>query len=183
MPFGRLQTSVLVGGRYVDLQEALDYHTVSDVLDSPTTNDVTTRTANRMLGVQIGAEFEFQVEPRWWVDCEIKGVMFNNRAEQETVYVHAGSTLDPPYANAYTGTRTENRSSFALDLSLMLTYHVSQRLSARLGYQAMWLDGVALASENFDPDVVLINHAGVARLVSRGDVVYHGPRLGVTWVW
>ena len=150
---------------------------------SGTTNDVTTRTGNRMLGIQIGAELEFQIEPRWWVDCEIKGGIFNNRAEQRTVYVHGGSSLPAPYANDYTGGRAEDRSSFAVDLSLMLTYHVSQRLSARLGYQALWVDGLALASENFDPDVVLMDQGDVARLVSRGEVVYHGPRLGVTWVW
>ena len=180
IPEDWVQGSLLIGGRYMDLRESFSYYSQS-ALPSPggATNSVNTRTANDMVGVQVGAEFNFQVEPRCWVDCEIKGGIFDNAAKQETVYVHQGV---PAYAGTHTGGRAENTSTFALDLALNLTYECNSFTTLRIGYQAFWLDGLALASENVasSADVLVL---GAANLVNDGKVVYHGPRLGITCAW
>ena len=180
IPEDWVQGSVLIGGRYMDLREDFSYYSESG-LPSPggATNSVATHTENDMVGVQVGAEFNFQVEPRCWVDCEIKGGIFDNAAKQETVYVNQSATS---YAGTHTGSRAENTTSFALDLALNLTYECNSFTTLRIGYQALWLDGLALASENVTSSAdVLV--AGVANLVNDGKVVYHGPRLGITCAW
>ncbi len=175
----RLQASVLVGGRYMNIGESFYYHSESDVPVADVTNTATTQTDNSMVGVQIGAAFEFHVDPGWWIDCEIKGAAFNNRASQNTVYVNENSA----YAGTYTPSREVDTSAFALDLRLTATCQVTPRLAVCGGYQALWVDGLALASENlFGPGIDLLA-SGPATLIDTGKVVYHGPHLGVTWVW
>jgi len=179
MPSDRLQGSLLVGGRYMNVRERFHYRTESEIPAAlGTTNTVSTWTGNEMLGVQIGAQFEFQVEPDWWVDCEIKGVIFDNRADQSTTYVNINNGVEQTYSRG----RADNRSTFALDLRLMFTCQISPRLSTRVGYEALWVDGLALASENFNSDVNILM-LGPATLSSGGKVVYHGPHIGVTWMW
>ena len=179
----RLQASVLVGGRYMDLDESFFYYTESaeptDPAPGGATNAVTTDTDNRMLGVQVGAMFEFHIDPGWWIDCEIKGAFFDNAASQNTTYFHDGV---PAYDGTYTWGRDDHISSYALDLKLTATVLVTPRLAVRGGYQALWLDGLALASENMSQDVNVLM-GGPALLVEDGKVVYHGPHLGISWVW
>ncbi len=178
VPPGWLQGSLLVGGRYVNIRENFDYHSLS--LVGNITNDVNVRTDNQMLGVQVGALFKFQVEPQWWVDCEIKGAYFQNEADQGTVYTNANGGA--PYEGTHTGGRAGTRSAFALDLRLSLIYQLGPNLSTHIGYQALWVDGLALASENFERDINILM-SGPATLVDNGKVVYHGPDLGGTLSW
>ena len=179
IPTDWMQGSILIGGRYIDLQETFSYYGESPLPAPGSTNSVTTSTGNDMVGVQIGSEFHFQIEPRCWADCEIKGGIFDNAARQQTVYVRQGV---PANAGTYTGRRSENTSTFALDLSLNLTYECNSFTTLRIGYQALWLDGLALASENVasSADVLM---SSATNLVNDGKVVYHGPRLGITCAW
>jgi hypothetical protein len=179
----RLQASVLVGGRYMDLDESFFYYTESAVPADPApggaTNAVTTDTDNSLFGVQIGAMFEFYVDPGWWIDCEIKGAFFNNQASQNTTFVHDGVAA---YQGTHVWGREDDISAYALDLKLTATVLVTPRLAVRGGYQALWLDGLVLASENMSQNVdVLVG--GPASMVQNGKVVYHGPHLGASFVW
>ncbi len=177
---GQLQASVLVGGRYMNLGETFSYYTESDVPDpGGATNSVRTVTSNNMLGVQIGAMFEFYVDPGWWVDCEIKGGVFSNDAGQNTRFISTGS---PTYRGTHWGRRDEDITSWVLDLRLSATFLVTPCLAVTGGYQALWLDGLALASENMSQDVDVLAF-GPATLVHDGKALYHGPHLGLTWLW
>lgn len=182
MPDSPLQVSLLVGGRYMNIDETFFYHTESAVPVDPTTTSVTTQTENTMLGVQIGAQFECHVEPCWWIDCEIKGAIFSNDARQLTNYDHQGDPGVDPYVATNAQSREEDTSTFALDLRLTGTWMVTPCLAVCGGYQALWVDGLALASENFNDDVNVLM-LGPATLVDTGKVVYHGPHLGATWKW
>lgn len=180
-PDSPLQVSLLVGGRYMNVDEAFFYYTESAVPFDPTTTSVITQTANTLLGVQAGAQFEYHVEPCWWIDCEIKGAVFSNSAKQLTAYDHQGDPGDP-YVATTAFTREEDTSAFALDLRLTGTWMVTPCLAVCGGYQALWVDGLALASENFSDDIDILM-LGPATLVDTGKVVYHGPHLGATWRW
>jgi len=131
-----------------------------------------------MLGIQIGGLFEFRVEPCWWIDLELKGVVFDNRAGQSTTYVRNVGGVEATFP----GTRTDHRTTFALDLDLTLSCQVNSWLTARLGYQAIWIDGLAVASENFQPDLDTLT-LGPPQLADDGKVVYHGLHIGLTGAW
>lgn len=178
MPPEGLQVSLLVGGRYMNIRERFQYHTSSYYPVAPTTNDIGVSTSNGMLGAQIGALFEFHIEPCWWGDVEIKGAIFDNFARQDTTYVNDSGGVQA----SYTGGRSGHRTTFALDLDAALGWQINSWLTGRVGYQAIWINGLALASENFQSDVGILT-LGPAVLNTNGNVVYHGPHIGVTGAW
>jgi len=205
MPPDRLQVSLLVGGRYMNIGERFSYFSSSyyppnlptpGVPPNPaltTTNDVRLTAGNTLLGAQIGAFFEFYVDPGWWIDFEIKGVIFDNRASQRSAgsITTAIETRDVDgFIDGYVVTNSpvnntrveENHTAGALDLDLTLSWQVNSWLTGRIGYRALWIDGLALASENFQTDVGLLT-LGPPQLNTDGKVVYHGPHIGLTGAW
>jgi hypothetical protein len=46
----------------------------------------------------------------------------------------------------------------------------------------MWLDGLALASENFESNTAILTN-GPAQVINDGGLVYHGPFVGLTATW
>lgn len=181
MPCDCFQVSLLVGGRYMNIDENFNYYTESDVLVAGTTTDVTTQTDNSLVGVQIGAMFEFFVDPCWWIDCEIKGAAFNNSASQDTSYAHQGDPADP-YVGTNAQSRSHDCSAFALDLNLTATWQITPNLAVMGGYQALWVEGLALASTNLSTDVDTLM-LGPPVLNDNGKIVYHGPHLGATFAF
>jgi len=117
-------------------------------------------TDNDLFGVQIGALAQFLVHNRAWIDFEVKGAMFMNEAE--------GAGLGP---NANVTAASADCTSFLGDLSLQFNYQFAPSWTIRAGYNAMWLTGVALACENRDAEC--FDHDG--------EVVYHGPNIGLIW--
>ena len=70
--------------------------------------------------------------------------------------------------------------AFAGDVGVSVGRHITDRLSARLGYMALWIEGVALAPEqldNSDPS------SGTASLDNSGGVFYHGGFVGLEYLW
>lgn len=176
---GRLAGSILVGVRYMDLPEQFQYRTESS-LPAPTgaINEVRVDTDNALLGPQIGAMLEFYAENRWWINFEIKGAVCNNRAGQGTVYRH----IEFPNEFTFQDGRQEDVTTFVGDLSLTFVYRWSPFFTTRLGYQAIWLDGLALAAENLNRDINILTQ-GPAQLQSEGRAVYHGPFAGIMLSW
>ncbi|NLF68795.1 MAG: hypothetical protein GX575_07030 [Candidatus Anammoximicrobium sp.] len=118
-------------------------------------------TENDLFGAQIGALAQFLVHDRAWIDFEIKGAMFMNEAE--------GSGPNWQVVNT-------DCTSFLGDLSLQFNYQFAPSWTIRAGYNAMWLTGVALAGENNAN-----NQVDAQCLDHDGDVVYHGPNIGLIW--
>ncbi len=176
MPPGGLEVAYMAGLRYMNILEEFRYTSVSGAPSPPTTR-VFTRTGNEILGVQLGALLEFPVDPGWCIDWVLKGAIAHNRADQVTQFLSIpsrGSTTE------VLGRRDEARTVFVGETSVTLTYQWSPNLTAFVGYQAIWVDGLALALENM-PDDANILRFGPAQLVHDGTTVYHGPHLGLTF--
>ena len=106
--------------------------------------------------MQIGTLDQFVVHNRAWIDIEIKGAILMNDAERS-------------WDNAVFA--SEDGTSFLGDLSLQFNFQFAPSWTIRAGYNAMWLTGVALAAENHN--ALCVDHDG--------DVVYHGPNIGLIW--
>jgi hypothetical protein len=179
MPEGRLTASVLIGVRYAGLPEEFDFNTSTAVPAPGAINNFRVDTNNEMVGPQVGALLEFYVDNRWWLNFEIKGAVMNNRAKTTTFYENvngAGVVTD------FTNSAQENHTAFAEDISLTLVYHWSPHLTTRLGYQAVFMQGLALAPENLGTDLAILQQ-GPAQLNHSGNVIYQGPVAGLTLAW
>ena len=178
MPEGRLTTSFLIGARGVGVREQFDYFTRSDLPSVPTTNSVRVRTRNELYGVQIGQLFEFNVDQLWWINTELKGAICNNSAGQNSVYTQSIGGV----ATTYDGAKSTNGTSFIGDIAVTLVCRPTDHVTARLGYQAIWFTGMAIAAKNLGNEIDILT-TGPAQINNRGTVVYHGPHAGLEIAW
>lgn len=180
MPPEKLTASILFGVRYVGLPENFFYNTQSDVpAPHGATNSIHVATNNQLVGPQIGALFEFNAENRWWVNFEMKAAVMNNRADQSTTYHNVDSQ---GVAHDYSGSEEENHTSFAGQLDLTFVYRWSPHFTTRLGYQALWLTGMALAPDNLNTNIDILTQ-GPAQLNHGSGTLYHGPYAGLMVGW
>jgi hypothetical protein len=165
------EASFLVGLRYMDVSETFDYFTSDGA-----TNEISVETSNDMFGVQLGGLAQILVHDRAWVDVDIKGVVFFNQVSQDTVYT---TTRDIMMNPSYTGDQAD-RTSFMGDLSLTFNYQFAPAWTFRAGYNALWLKGLALADENLNTNIDVLE-LGPGRVVHDGSMTYHGPQIGFIW--
>jgi hypothetical protein len=69
---------------------------------------------------------------------------------------------------------------------LLLTYRLNYNWTVRGGYQFLFVDGVALGPENFNPEAPAILDPASTRspfLNDNGNVFYHGWTIGAEFMW
>jgi hypothetical protein len=179
LPPGRFTGSILVGARYMQIGEQFDYFSESQLPPGGSTNAVQTRTRNELWGPQIGVLLDCYIEDQWWVNFGIKGAICNNSAFQETRYVNTGSTA---LSGDYYHSRSGSATTYLGDLHLTFVYRWTPNFTVRIGYQAIWVQGLVLASENFHPSLEQLR-LGPAEFKDTGKTVYHGPHLGAELAW
>ena len=96
-----------------------------------------TRTTNNLYGVQIGVAAEILELGRFSLHGLLKTGIFDNNAQQST-----GISLEKV---VYPSQATTNHAAFVGEAGLQLKYQVIKELALKVGYEALWLDGVALA--------------------------------------
>lgn len=96
-----------------------------------------TSTTNNLYGVQIGADVKILELGRFSLEGLIKSGIFDNNATQST-----GVSMQKV---VYPSQATTNNSAFVGEAGLQLKYKIIKGLALKVGYTALWLDGVALA--------------------------------------
>ncbi len=96
-----------------------------------------TSTTNNLYGAQIGVDVKLLDIGRFSLNGLIKAGIFDNNAEQTT-----GVSMQKV---VYASQAMTNRAAFVSEADLQLKYRVNQELALKVGYKALWLDGVALA--------------------------------------
>ena len=166
---GCYEASFLLGGRYMDIREQFDYLTQSTTPGpGVSSNALAIDTGNQMIGVQIGLLSQFLMQPRCWIDFEMKGGIFQNRATLSrtfTVDDGAGGVSSVP------GTDDIDRTSFVGDLSLQFNYQFAPSWTFYAGYNAMWVTGRGFGRRQFR------NRSGHADAGSDADQSQRSGRL------
>ena len=177
---GLWEASFLVGVRYVDVAESFGYHTTSTTPGPATSsNDYRISTGNQMIGVQLGFLTQFLVRPRMWINFELKGAMLANDVSMN---YRLDRVDNVGTASVFIGSDQKNRTAFLGELVLEYNYHFAPHWTFRAGYNAIWITGLALAVDNFNSDINTLQ-LGPAQVDHRGEAVYHGPHVGVTFAY
>ena len=179
----------LVGFRYVDFDESLQFASGSDVGTGPRSLAFNSSVENSLIGGQVGGRSEFNVFNKLGASIGGKFGLFytSARANRSISGSFAdGSSFDP---NIIDGTTTiqgfdfgssESDASFLAEIDLGLIYQFSRSSRVRLGYRLIGISGVAHASDNIPDDVSNVsqlqatNDSGNLRL--RG--IYFSYELG-----
>ncbi len=182
----RLQTSWLAGIRYFELNEDFVYNTRR--INGPDFDYLNYRvhTGNAMTGFQIGGDAWITLMPGLRMGAELKAGIYGNHARQNTKLLagSAGTTILDSLENA-----TANEAALVSEANLMALYRINHKWTVKAGYSFMFIDGVALGIENFNPEPPTFSGAPgfVVRrtpfINTGGNVFYHGATLGLEYMW
>jgi len=161
-------SSFFVGFRTLELREQMSGRFQS--LDPFVYN---VNTSNNLYGFQAGAETTiWQLNDRLRMDCFGKAGILANFADQDS------SILQPP-GTVFTSASARDRiASLLAEAGVVATCKLTRCCNLQVGYQVLWMNGVALASEQTSSTGDL-NIPGVVTNVGRSDVLYHGGFLGL----
>jgi hypothetical protein len=163
--------SLLMGFRYLSFDEEFNINSTDADTGS---SDYQIDTNNDLYGGQIGAQY-LKSRGRFGWGATAKAGVFGNDSSQRQFITDfpRGSFLRPERSSS------GGHTAFVGELNLSHIYHFSEVLSFRAGYTLLWIEGVALASDQLDFTNSPISGTGL----SHGGVFLHGVHLGLTAVW
>jgi hypothetical protein len=173
------RVSVLAGFRWVNVTEKL-----VGMLTPPTPHGTgsfwDTQTKNNLYGLQIGAEARLLERGRFSIGGVLKAGIFDNRVD-ETTLVRMERIQFPESAST-------DYLAFLGELGVQCKYQATPRLSLKVGYEVMWLQGVALAPGQI-PETYssygglnpLDTHVQAVGVNCSSGVLYHGGAAGLEY--
>jgi hypothetical protein len=159
---------LLTGFRWIGMNDSLSY-----VVNTRDTFDNTYTGGNSLYGGQIGANIKvLDTGRRLEVYCAPKAGLFLNQA----VGVYEKTSTGNRFNRVF-----RNQLAFAGDISVNARYRLTKAFSVQVGYQLLWLNGIATAADQaavMGPD----NSTGRA-FDSSGSAFFHGALVGGNFVW
>jgi hypothetical protein len=186
-PNCRYQGSWTLGVRHFILDEKLHYASSSSLNGVPTSTGIVpaqlrddTVTTNDLTGLQIGTDLWVCLLPGLRVGGELQAGVYGNHMKMDT------SITSNLVSNISAGQRlTSDDVSFIGQANLLATYRINYQWTLRGGYQFLFVDGVALATENFNPQPPLLGQPFPVQVVknSNGNIFLHGWNVGLEYMW
>jgi hypothetical protein len=166
----------LAGFRYVGVEEQASITTDCCVEgDTKVPVPYTVRTRNNLFGAQIGNRSRWTWQ-NWAFEGWAKAGLFGNAQEQiQSPLVDYLFVPVRPGLSASGG-----QVSFVGDINTSVIYRLTDVWGIRAGYNLIWIDGLALAPNQFD---FTNDAASGTRLVSGGGIFMHGANLGLEARW
>jgi hypothetical protein len=167
----------LVGVRLIQLDD-----TLSQLSADATSQLDSTKATNQLWGFQLGAEALLWDGGSVRLQTTVKSGVFYNNLDLTVV----GSDVSKTNSITMVTTTIDPDASFSTghisyfgEMNLELAYRVGPHWAIRVGYAAMWMDGVALAPDQFDSFHL---QSGVGTF-NYGTVLYHGSYVGLEATW
>ncbi|HEY4761470.1 MAG TPA: BBP7 family outer membrane beta-barrel protein [Thermoguttaceae bacterium] len=157
--------TMLAGFRWAKLRENFAGE-LEDTIDIPFWN---TETVNNLYGFQIGADAKLWQCCRFSINGLLKAGIYANHAEQTSWLQY------DEYEGSASG--STDHTAFLGEIGLVGKYQVNDCLTLRIGYQLLWLDGVALPPNQI-PVTYLDLEDSWAGVDAKNTVFYHGATAG-----
>ena len=129
---------------------------------------------NSLYGGQLGANIEVLESGRaLQVYCAPKAGLYLNQAVGDYQSLANNSTTS---SNGF-----RNQLAFAGDISFNARYRLTKAFSVQVGYQLLWLNGIATAADQ--PEVMGPSEETGRAFDSSGSAFFHGALVGGNFVW
>lgn len=161
----------LTGFRWLELSERLNY----DIdLQSLVNNDFNWNTNNHLYGGQFGVDLRlWDLTSPLSINSTLKAGVYGNDADNHFRYkVNNFSIVQ--------GGRDASAVAFVGDIGVNLSYQLTRHVSLMGGYQLLWINGVALAS---DQAAYTLQRLNTDVVTTQGDLFYHGASTGAQVTW
>lgn len=173
----RIRGSLTFGARYLSIQEDFEVTAANNLINH---GGMTINTSNDLVSAHLGWMLNVPLGCRCNVRWEGKAGPAVNITQQNTSInqIMTNSNVD------YSETVKNNDSAFIGDTSVIFSYQVDCNWSVYGGYYLLWIDGVALAPEQFNSNFP--NPANNTRqpfLNANSLLFYQGFTGGVECTW
>jgi len=169
--------SVVAGFRYINVADQFQLTATNNGtnVDAGQVGYYRTWTNNNLGGVQVGTEFTHDLYARWlFFSIEGKTGLFLNFADQKNLLFNTDTTY-----NQRSSRETQYAGMF--DLSASLSALIGSHLTLRGGYTFLFLDGLALATDQLDTNPTMASSRNF--LANKGSVTLQGPFVGAELAW
>ena len=164
------------GFRYLNLGEELNISAQRVVAGELETGGIyNVRTANHLYGGQFGARLR-RWQDRFGWEATGKAGLFGNDAQQTQ-----SVTTFPPFALRPAVSSSGGEVAFVGELNLTGLYRLTNVWNLRAGYNAIWIEGLALAPDQLDFN--LTSATGGTQLHNGGGMFLQGVNLGLEARW
>ncbi|WP_322517520.1 hypothetical protein SR870_08360 [Rhodopseudomonas palustris] len=133
----------------------------------------TTETTNDLYGIQIGANAALWEAGRFSLDATIKAGVYDNRARQ--------LTLVSMQKQIYPAEAASSAAAFVAEGGLVAKYRITEAAALKLGYAALWLDGVALAPGQIQQTSTTPSSVTAQGVNHRSGTLFQGMTFGVEY--
>jgi hypothetical protein len=165
----------LAGFRYISVEEQASINTTCCVNTTDTTVPYSVRTRNNMFGGQIGSRARWTWD-RWALEGWAKAGVLGNSAKQIQDPLVDYTGFEQRGARSATGTDV----GFIGDINISAIYRLTDVWGIRVGYNTVWIGGLALAPNQFDFNNTSIAGTGL----NSGDGIFlSGANLGLEARW
>lgn len=162
--------TLLGGFRYVEFLDAQGVHYQNGPFGA--SEVITTNVANRLYGVQIGAQVDFWNSEKWELGAWAKVGIYGNAASNSTGII---STIPGNAANIRA---QDGKTAFAGDLGVRGTRRFGEHVSVFVGYRLMYLDGIALAGGQYPGTLNYLN-TSVPSIKLGNSMLFQGIEAGL----
>jgi hypothetical protein len=174
--------SYLVGLRYMTLGDGALWHGQGTIDDDGDvhfiTADYNIKTENDLLGLQIGSELTFRrCKWSWGVRAKLGPYINFARDVQEI----KNNALGDPFNSVFLDTRlTAKKQIISLigEVGFEASYRFKPNLIGRAAYDFMWINGLALAPEQYQ-----FTYTPMPTINTNGSLFSHGLTLALEWLW
>jgi hypothetical protein len=159
----------LVGFRWLELEDALRYEVTFPISSA----DYHWDENNQLYGAQTGFDLSlWNLSGPFTIDCLMKAGFFGNSATNRFNLSTLGVSIP--------GGADGNDTAFIGELDLTAAYQFSRHIAVHGGYELLWVDGVALSSNQA---ATATAHNTQNSISSNGDVFYHGALVSLDVLW
>ncbi len=163
------------GFRYLNLGERLDLsaqRTVNAQIEDGTYN---IRTTNNLYGAQLGARLRRTRNRFGWEATGKAGVFGYDAQQTQSVTDFPDFPLRPTVSSSGSGV------AFVGEVNLSALYRLTDIWGLRAGYSVMWIEGLALAPDQFD--FAFATSPSGNQLHHGGGMLLHGANVGLEARW
>jgi hypothetical protein len=168
---GSERVTWLAGFRWLELSERLNYDI--DLL-SLINNDFNWNTNNHLYGGQLGVDLQlWDLRSPLSINAVLKAGVYGNDADNHFHYrVNDFSVLQ--------GGADQGSVAFVGDIAINATYRLTRHLALMGGYQLLWNNGTALAS---DQAALTLQKLDLDVITMQVDLFYHDAQTGIVVTW
>lgn len=158
--------SMLAGFRYLAIEERMATR-LTDPAGLLGDSFVTTGTANHLYGAQIGIDAPLLGGASYNIDCYGRVGLYGNNSSTAT-----GFDSGTPGGSTFNAKREGGAASFVGELGIKATCRLSDAWNLYGRYQVLFIDDVALASQQFN-----------SQHTTHGEVAFQGGTFGLEYVY